>query len=508
MRRSLTAWRSKARGQHDGTNAQFYEGSDSMENDFPTREDIAKKTSLWSRDRGLPEETIAFDDRTYDVASPNDAILQLEDISGIPFVKDVPGIEAYQHRARVRADTGDIFSAATAATPGYEDYCRTHLLLGEPTLIRAAQVGDAMEVAQACQNGEAYQKIAAFTRENKGLTIHPYMAIEDIWELAAQLAHDTETSVRVLGPPPPVLWIANDKSTLDALIRLLLGPRWVVETARGQDSTRVTQALIDMADRHPLVGLKRTRCASATGNKVFSSAHIHDTEFSALEDQVRQFLHRTEWTEGEDVLIVEWVDSDVSPSTQLWIPPMGGGDPHVDGIYEQILDGPEKIFVGSQPSGLSETLHRDMTMASLTIAYSLQQMGYCGRCSFDFIVEDPKGNNPSARFTECNGRWGGTSTPMHLVDRCIDGKRPAYLAQDVMQEDLVDADFAALLSMLGEHAYRADRQEGTFLLYNPGCLSGSGKIDVVAIGSTQEEARRAMNDLLPELWGLDSIGAD
>ena len=41
--------------------------------------------------------------------------LQLDDVSGIPFLSDIAGVEEYQHRARLRARAGDLFAAVTPA---------------------------------------------------------------------------------------------------------------------------------------------------------------------------------------------------------------------------------------------------------------------------------------------------------------------------------------------------------------------------------------------------------
>ena len=64
-------------------------------------------------------------------------VLHLEDVSGIPFVSLVPGVEEYQHRARVRAADGDLFVAATPPAVGFEDYCRDTLGLGAPEFVLA-----------------------------------------------------------------------------------------------------------------------------------------------------------------------------------------------------------------------------------------------------------------------------------------------------------------------------------------------------------------------------------
>ena len=105
-------------------------------------------------------------------------------------------------------------------------------------------------------------------------------------------------------------------------------------------------------------------------------------------------------------------------------------------------------------------------------------------------------------FTECNGRWGGTSTPMSLLDRLLPGPRPAYRAQDVVFPELAGARFSDLLDRVGEHAFRKDRPGGRFIFYNLGPLEQHGKFDVIALGVNQEDADRGIEEILPQSLGL------
>ena len=104
-------------------------------------------------------------------------------------------------------------------------------------------------------------------------------------------------------------------------------------------------------------------------------------------------------------------------------------------------------------------------------------------------------------FTECNGRWGGTSTPMHLVDRVVRGPRPAYVAQDVVHPALVGMPFDEVCARLGESLFDANTQRGRYILYNVGPLALQGKLDVIALGEHPEDAFDAMRTRLPTLLG-------
>jgi hypothetical protein len=215
---------------------------------------------------------------------------------------------------------------------------------------------------------------------------------------------------------------------------------------------------------------------------------------------------------------VVWEQTDLSPSTQWWIPPCGEGAPRLDGIYEQILLGSEKVFAGSRPSTLPAAVHRGLASAAATVAEALQLIGYVGRCSFDhLVVGNPEGEF-ALRFTECNGRWGGTSTPMHLVDRLLGPPRPgaalgdpvgdpaprrrAYRAMDVIHPSLVGVSFAEVLRRVGDQAFDAATGNGAFVFYNVGPLETHGKLDVIALGESPEHARELLECELPRRLGL------
>jgi len=426
--------------------------------------------------------------------------LQLDDVSGIPFLADIAGVEEYQHRGRLRAGDHDVYVTVTPAVGGYEPYCHETLKMGAPEHLVADPVGPPIAVARACTKGHCHAHLVDTAKAAGGLTIHPYMGIEDVWELAAMLSVDSHCPVRVLAPPPPVTWIANDKALFDELVARVLGREALVETRISRDPAQIETDLLTLSRRHPRIGLKRTRCASAMGNAVFASRELNSERDASR--MVREFLRRTEWPEGEEVLAVAWLDTDLSPSTQLWIPPIGLGEPRLDGIYEQILKGEEKVFVGSRPSTLPDAVNQELATAALMVGSALQDLGYVGRCSFDHLVTGDLNGEFQVLFTECNGRWGGTSTPMSLLDRLLRGTRPSYRAQDVVYPQLVGARLPDLLELLGDLVFDAESGQGRFILYNLGPLDGHGKFDVISIGSNQEDADYGVLELLAKRLGL------
>lgn len=233
-------------------------------------------------------------------------MLHLEDVSAIPFLNDIDGVEEYQHRARVRAANGDLYATVTASDPDYETYCTETLGIGEPEWVDLRTTTHPLAVAQACLEPEPLRHLVDRTRSGEGLVIHPYMSIEDVWTLADRLARESGVDVTVLGPPPPVTWIANDKALFTELVALVLGPGFTPETHEACDAQHLTSLLLEMAGRHDVVGIKRTRCASAMGNLVLPALPMRAQRATTVQSRVDAFLQRTEWPGDEPVLAVAW----------------------------------------------------------------------------------------------------------------------------------------------------------------------------------------------------------
>lgn len=454
-----------------------------------------------TQELGLEDGLAPYRDLYWDGSLASAPQLHLDDFSAIPFLVDISGVEEYQHRARLRAESGDLFATVTPQPEGYEDYCRDALQLGEPEFLRAEPVNGELYLADALAQSAALQKLIGRAREAGGLIIHPYMGIEAVWALARQTHRAAGVPVQVLAPPPPVTWIANDKGVFGRLVELTLGGHWLVESFSEARVSSLAHRLRELATRHERVALKRLRCASAMGNRVLDSSALLSKSDAELEQLVGSFLESTEWQGDEEVLAVAWESAAHSPSTQLWIPPVGSGAPKVDGVYEQILAGKRGIFVGSRPSSLPEPLNRRMAEASLKVARVLQELGYVGRCSFDLLVVGDALGEYELRFTECNGRWGGTSTPMSLLDRLLP-RRPPYRAQDLVHKKLVGATLPDILKRVGDDLFRPADRRGRFVFYNTGPLADHGKLDVIALGTTQNEAERALEEDLPRLLNL------
>lgn len=464
--------------------------------------DVARRVDRLGEDLELERRLEPYAGRRWAGEATALPALHLDDFSELPFLDGILGVESYQHRARTRTLDGELFAAVVPVTDGYEEYCRDALGLGTVRFVHCEPAAGPLGVARACREPAALAQIAERARSAGGLLVHPFMGIESVWELAAAIARAAQVPVQVVGPPPPVTWIANDKAHFSEVVERTLGSDWLVETRASRDAGELAALLSDLASRHRQVALKRLRCVSGMGNAIFGSAELLDLGPAGVRSEVERFLERTDWEGDEDVQAVAWEDAPVSPSTQLWIPPFGTAPVRLDGIYEQLLEGPERVFAGSRPSTLPAAVDSAIADGALRVAASLQRLGYAGRCSFDLLLlGDPEGEF-QVRFVECNGRWGGTSTPMNLIDRLIAGPRPRYRAQDIVHCELRGAAFRDVLARAGSELFDPKTGRGTFIFYNVGPLERFGKLDVIAFGRTQGEADEAVAERLPRLLGL------
>jgi hypothetical protein len=219
----------------------------------------------------LAQRLEPYADRRWPTQPWDGPILALDDVSAIPFLLNIAGVELYQHRARLRAGDNDFFAAITPVPPGYEEYSAGTLGLGSPHFLQATPCESLLAVAQACGEPPTRDELIGAAQARGHLGVHPYMGIESVWDLAFEIAARAGIPVNVLSPPPPVTWIANDKALFSEVVERTLGSQWLVETHCAVQPPEIAEALLALASRHRRVGLKRTRCASAMGNQVFES---------------------------------------------------------------------------------------------------------------------------------------------------------------------------------------------------------------------------------------------
>jgi hypothetical protein len=190
----------------------------------------------------------------------------------------------------------------------------------------------------------------------------------------------------------------------------------------------------------------------------------------------------------------------VSPSVQFRIDPLG--EVELISTHDQVLGGESnQIFLGAH-FPCNESYRKQISDLGKKIGAELKKKGVLGRFSIDFIsVMEKNGWNHYA--VEINLRKGGTSHPHLMLQFLTSGKNtedglfitPAgqyryYFSSDNLQrerykgltpQDLID------IAMVHGLLFDSPTQKGV-MFHMIGALSQYGKIGVLCVGASREEA--------------------
>ena len=254
----------------------------------------------------------------------------------------------------------------------------------------------------------------------------------------------------------------------------------------------------DLAEGSRLIVVKVPDSAGGAGNLVVEAERLRGRSL----DEVREILQDLGgplWMGRSSLLVGCWEEAVLTaPSAQLWVPPPAEGPPVVEGLFEQIIEGREGIFVGSRPAAFPADLTQELVDRCWLLTLFYQHLGYVGRCSFDMILVGRDLATCRLELVECNGRWGGTSGPMTLMNRLFgDWWEQPYAVRELCAEGLERVELAALLDHFSDDLYDARNGNGRLLFYNPGALESFSGIDVLALAASTREAEATVSEEVP-----------
>lgn len=204
-------------------------------------------------------------------------------------------------------------------------------------------------------------------------------------------------------------------------------------------------------------------------------------------------------------IVESWVEGQnkCSPSVQCRINPLG--EVEMVSTHDQILGGPTgQLFLGcSFPA--DDAYRLDIQEAGVKVAHILAKQGVIGRFAIDFISVK-EGNKWRHYAIEINLRKGGTTHPflvLHFLTnglydtndglyRLPNGETRYYYASDNLQNDLykgLDPDDLIDISVCHDLYFDQVTQQG-IIFHLMGALSEFGKLGVVCIGQSHEEAQQ------------------
>lgn len=426
--------------------------------------------------------------------------LHLDDTGSIPLMGRYYSTEFIEDRAALRAGAGDVVITRAAANHAFERYREDRLGLGAVEWLHCANTARFRSAAaMAWEDPGIRHALLLKIRNNELSYIHPHIGNHAVWALAMMLSNASKSPVQVIAPHPVLTRCTNNKLWFARTVRKLLGPSRVPLTVEASSYAGLAAIVRHMARDAERLVIKLPDSAGGAGNQLLLASQWRRQRLGAIRGALKSLLTEFDWNGREPILVGCW-ESDVlcTPSVQTWIPPPLQGDPVIEGIFLQLVTGDEGFFEGSRPADLPMRLQQQLANECGQLCLLFQSLGYVGRCSFDTIVVGPALERCKVHYIECNGRWGGTSAPMTLMNRLSgDWKTRPYASREIAIPGLNRISFDMLLRHFARDIYDSPSGKGSLVFYNPGRMQAHSGIDVIAMADTQREADSQVLQRLP-----------
>ncbi|MBR9651500.1 hypothetical protein [Thalassovita aquimarina] len=413
------------------------------------------------------------------------------DAGEIPLL-DRPDNVALEYRLSMLAGDGDLVVLGSDRNVAFEEYKASVLNLGQCRYlpVRGRENGRHVPVHIRCLNDvAAFDALAGFVSAAGGVTLVPHIATGAIWALARKLARDTGKTVHVAGPPPAVTRFANDKMCFSELVRALFGPYSGMSEVSAHGMAALVGRVREMARGCDKIVLKLPSSAGSAGNFPIFSNDVVALSPMALWTYLQRLIGQVVMPPEFPMIVQVWENNVLSsPSVQLWIPRPEAGDPVIEGLFEQVLTGAGGQFAGARPLPGDHPRIADLCHEGAMLGLALQAMGYFGRCSFDAVLTGDSIETAALHWIECNGRWGGVSVPMTLLNRLFGEEGPpSYAIMHNFGQGGGVAGFADGLEVLGDLIWRPGRDTG--IIFNtPSGFEAGTSFHFVALASSDEAA--------------------
>jgi hypothetical protein len=460
---------------------------------------IDQVVSVFREKREIDQETSRYIRHILkEMPSPSTTLVLIDDLSAIAHVERIKNVGTYSSRAFTRARQGDIVLASLEPTKGYHDYIDHRLGLGNSHFVFVPPYDPERNYylfESLKRDRSARDKILAYAPPDEDLVIHPYMGSYGAWDIAALLSEARQQPVKVMGPLPKASQIANNKNDLLSLVRELCGNAHVIDHEEINNRDRLEAALEEKILQFEQLVIRFPGSAGGMTTELVKRADILDRK-GDFRTFIDSYLKTYGWEEGKENLQVSGWEPQVimAPSSHLWIPPETDQLP----VFEEVLlqsfskDNP-LMFAGSRVADLPASITMKIGKLTLIMGRALQKLGYVGRCSFDFILCGPSIEKGVVKFVECNGRWGGASTPMTLMNRIFgDHRKHAYVHSILQVSDFQGLSFERFVERFDDILFDRRTGKGYAIVYNVALLESHGQLDLIIIGDSYEEAKQRM----------------
>ena len=344
------------------------------------------------------------------------------DHSEIPLM-DPAEQSLFGYRIGLLAGEGDVLVLAQARSPDFEHYLQR--LLAAPTF-------DVLEVTEATSQVSGslpyrcyatphlLDRLVDVARNGQGACLVPHLTTGHVWRLGAAVAARSGAPISICGPSPRLSRRVNDKLWFAACVRDVLGQSALPPSFGAYGPAALAGEVKHLVSRFDRVVVKVPDSAGSAGNLSLESRRLRDHSVTELSRILTLLLHGLGWRDRYPLLVEVWeTEVLMSPSIQVWVPHADEGLPVVEGIYQQVVEHKEGVFIGAVRAELPSEWEQRLSTEAMRLAYLFQRLGYFGRCSFDVLLSGTDLKTAAVHWIECNGRWGGVSVPMTFANRIL-----------------------------------------------------------------------------------------
>ncbi len=342
-----------------------------------------------------------------------------------------------------------------------------------------------------------------------------HMATFNVTEYEKQLS--LALNIPIFGCDPKLLYLGTKKGSREIFKRLNIPLAVGFESLQNEND--IALALAQLKINNPILRkavVKMNDGFSGEGNAIFNYSIVDGSQNNLAAEILKKlpgnlliianqlsyeiFIEKFTSMGG---IVEEFIEGEYkeSPSVQCRINPLG--EPEIISTHDQLLGGESgQVFLGATfPANIR--YNTEIAMMAQAISFEMQRLGVLGRFSIDFLsVKQPVGWKHYA--IEINLRKGGTTHPFIMLKFLTDGdfnwkegiykmsngEKRCYFASDnlvnekyigLTPQDLID------IAICNHILYDSSKQTGV-MFHMIGALSQYGKLGVVCIGKTVEEA--------------------
>ncbi len=269
-------------------------------------------------------------------------------------------------------------------------------------------------------------RLLEYAGEQRTVQLIPYATTRQFLQLVETLRTDYKLNILLPeSPTPECLWL-RDYIDTKAGFRALAS-RWLPNSAKLLPEGIVCQDAQQAAAVAYWFGHNGRPCIIKPDNGMGGLGHqiLHPGDFSSPEDILHQ-LQANPFLHDDLIAVEEFIHSptSLSPSLELFVPPLGAGRPEITYLCNQLFMGLGNSFLLSREL-LDTKWYPVLAESGLLIATRLQEMGYVGHFDIDTIVDDEE----RVFLLEVNSRRTA-GTHIHEFARFLFG--PDYLDDIVL----------------------------------------------------------------------------